>query len=707
MRWNNGMEMGVRWIAAASLILVAGYVNGSENRDQLRSEMDRLDSFLSGPHSESWKRFLLWETLEDQVAPGVTPNGDSLNQVYEKFSAQENGLELSPFARVRSALGAYVAEIAALNAEALPELAKKAAARPFHAPSPKRLARAKAHLQRSLAGLERQLRSTRHGSGWRKHLRLDQLHTALSAAKPSTDALTAAGRQFTSGHPGLELTSFASTGRDLGQYRDLLAVATTPDAANHAKALLEKLAGDLGAYAKTPTPESAAAIGQALNWLETAGHCSDVTHAARANLSRPNVLLQISHAFVSSGANRVVDDQAPVRDFILGTTISGTGHTTGDVRLEFAPNPSVWAIDLLMTASTQSRTVGRNGPAIIHSDGVTDFTSRKQILIDANGVRPLAAQTNAVTRTTTRGVSSKMGFPFGGFVKSMASRQVAKKKGQAQRIAARHAEGRINKRFDEKTDEKITNANQRFQNAYRNPLLRRGAFPGQIEFATTDDRIQMAALHGKGSQLGAPNSPPALEGEPAVAFRLHQSAVNNIGDLFAGQTASESDTRRNVKNLLGFLPDNMQAENPKPGSLVFADENPVRVTIADGALKIVVRAKKFQRGDDVFPPAKVTVTYKPEQDKAIGWKLVRQGKAEAVPPNFQPGDKLGTSELLKMRLVAKFFEKLFAPETPSKPLELKGEWKKAGKLTISRITAEDGWLTFALDVEDRVRLAKK
>ena len=45
----------------------------------------------------------------------------------------------------------------------------------------------------------------------------------------------------------------------------------------------------------------------------------------------PNLLLDVSRAFVSAAVERSVDRTEPVCDVILKTRITGTGHTVGRV----------------------------------------------------------------------------------------------------------------------------------------------------------------------------------------------------------------------------------------------------------------------------------------------------------------------------------------------------------------------------------------
>ncbi len=76
---------------------------------KVRSAMVPLDALLRRSKSgEAWKTYLEWPTLTEQAATGSKADPATLLRLYRRLDAEENGLEMPPFAAVRRAVGAYL-----------------------------------------------------------------------------------------------------------------------------------------------------------------------------------------------------------------------------------------------------------------------------------------------------------------------------------------------------------------------------------------------------------------------------------------------------------------------------------------------------------------------------------------------------------------------------------------------------------------------
>ena len=92
----------------------------------------------------------------------------------------------------------------------------------------------------------------------------------------------------------------------------------------------------------------------------------------------------------------------------------------------------------------------------------------------------------------------------------------------------------------------------------------------------------------------------------------------------------------------------------------------------------------------------VSAAYKIEKSPK-GFKAVRQGEIEVIPPDFVPGSgqQLDAQRQIIRKLLKKRFAKVFEPEFLGKGLELSGKWKAAGKLMPIQVVCRDGWLVIA------------
>ena len=96
-----------------------------------------------------------------------------------------------------------------------------------------------------------------------------------------------------------------------------------------------------------------------------------------------------------------------------------------------------------------------------------------------------------------------------------------------------------------------------------------------------------------------------------------------------------------------------------------------------------------------FRAMNVTAAYK-MQIQGAGTRLVRQGELQIVPPNFDPQKtRLSASQVALRTILQKKFGKLFEPEIVSEGLVLPGKWKRAGRLSVTHLHSDHGWLAMA------------
>jgi hypothetical protein len=75
---------------------------------KLRSALSSLESLLArSPSGKDWKAYLDWPALTAQAAAGAKADPAELTRLFGLLDAEENGLEMPPFAAVRRAVGAY------------------------------------------------------------------------------------------------------------------------------------------------------------------------------------------------------------------------------------------------------------------------------------------------------------------------------------------------------------------------------------------------------------------------------------------------------------------------------------------------------------------------------------------------------------------------------------------------------------------------
>ena len=172
---------------------------------------------------------------------------------------------------------------------------------------------------------------------------------------------------------------------------------------------------------------------------------------------------------------------------------------------------------------------------MIRSTSDTDFTAKKRVELSDEAFTATSAQADATTDMHLHSVA-KQG---GGLGKPACLEHWLEprpeSRGQAESIAADHAEGRIENRFNDELDDEVQKARKRYEDEYRRPLERRGEVPDHIRFSSGKDSIAFEVTQASHSQLGASGSPPAAPERHDVTMRLHESAVDNYSASAPGR----------------------------------------------------------------------------------------------------------------------------------------------------------------------------
>ncbi len=681
-------------VAAVSIAcLSAASVRADVSTEPARAALAKFQAWLdAGPYGTAWATYLKLAPLGPELEKGDKADAAVIDGVLKKLNSGAPGLELPQFAPLREALAALSDQLAVAQIGDLAEAAAKAEGA-FQPPTEQQVAADKAALAAAAEKLGKYL-SGANGKAWKKYLHWADLESQLKAETPDTDQLKTIAQLYMADQVGLELPVFANVGTRVEAYWNALA-ARKDDAKTQYVEQIKALADELKQYAAAPTEELSHAIGNRLGWLTSANQVATLVHAIRSKYAQPNFHARVSERLVAAGIDQPVDETAPVTDNILGTSISGTGHTVGKLSLQLIPNPNKAELETILNGTVETKTVGYNGPATIYASGATAIVGRKRIVFDENGVASYPATATANTRTQINGVAA--GRSGSGLVQRIANNRVYESKSEAEQIGAQHAAARVRKRVEAQADAQLGKTHWNYVNKVRNPLLRRREFPSLLKLSTTDNEMLVTALQANRSQLGAPTAPPAITVENDMAVQVHESAVNNLAQaLLGGVTLKEEDVQKKAVDILGKLPEQLKSEEDRdPWSITFARVRPVTVKFTDGGFQVTVRGQRYTSGEREFRAMNVTADYKIEQN-GNGAKAIRQGDLHIVPPRFVEGKtRLSTQEVTLKTLLQRKFGRLFEPEIKSEGLVLPGRWREAGRLDLKQMQSTGGWLVLA------------
>ena len=388
----------------------------------------------------------------------------------------------------------------------------------------------------------------------------------------------------------------------------------------------------------------------------------------------------------------------PVRDVILGTSIVGTGRTEGRLTFRFVPDTDRALLLAELKGVNYSRSTGYNGPAIIYTTGAAQSESHQATddrsrwiarTFDHGRRRFVDTRSPALARRAEESSAASW--------KRRPVARAAQQSGAARAIAQEKANRRLERKFETQIAGELDRAPTRHFAIASSAR----SFDARFIPTSTSARRRTACtwLACKGTRN---NWARQTRRRRLSAIRKSPCGCTSPRSItlpappWPGETVGQPELEKAAKDLLGEVPDRLK---PEPGkedwSITFADEEPISFRVADGEIVLVGRGKRYKSGSSTYPAMNFTVRYKIEQ-LGKGIKAIRQGEIEILPPGFVPGagKTLSLRHSTLRRLMSKKLEKMFEPEIiRPDPIELKGDWKKAGPLAITHLSAEEGWIS--------------
>jgi hypothetical protein len=206
-------------------------------------------------------------------------------------------------------------------------------------------------------------------------------------------------------------------------------------------------------------------------------------------------VLRISDELLDRMLAKDIDTNTPVDRCVLGTRAVGSAITKGHADVDPKPDPEEAAFRVLVTGSSNSRTVGRNGPAIIRSRTSTMWQVEKVVRFDKGKfITEPGVVRGSQTHMTPLGVGASVPGLRGMVVRRVARRRVEESRPTAERLADDFTRERVLKQVNESVDGQIAKLNSEIASRplleHLLPVLDTGA----VELYTSQNCIHLAFL---------------------------------------------------------------------------------------------------------------------------------------------------------------------------------------------------------------------
>jgi hypothetical protein len=462
--------------------------------------------------------------------------------------------------------------------------------------------------------------------------------------------------------------------------------------------------------------EDAARLSLVVQLLDQSNQVPELVSEFYNTFSRPNLVITLDGRIVQDAIARPVNRLRPVRDCILGTRIIGNGHLQGEVSGRLAPSLGRIQVDLALTGQFRSESVGYNGPVRLPSISVGAITATRSLWIGEDGVSLSNVSSTASLDSTVTSIQHPLRI-----VRRIASKQVVKKKPQADQIARERFRNQVVTDFTNQTSE----AAQRIGNGPTGgsavpgklpplsnaqvTLKRLNLSPPSRLIGSTSHNIFAQVTQRTGKQLAAISSPPS-PGTPDsgivsgdATLQVHESLIDNLAStVLGGRTMSGQQ----IDRLIGSVKDT-SISRATPGSAIepppekfeieFASLRPIIFELRDQQIRIGIRGNRFsQDGRELRSSLEITATYEPVD--VGGYKVLR--RSGTVEVDFPGSGRIGFQQVAQRRSIQKLFDDRFPETLLNQPLilpVLAMVPSLSGRVyRVSGINAQDGWLTLTV-----------
>jgi hypothetical protein len=301
------------------------------------------------------------------------------------------------------------------------------------------------------------------------------------------------------------------------------------------------------------------------------------------------------------------------------------------------------------------------------------------------------ASAYAPTVSTITGVQAR-----GPLIEAIARRRIAQQKGEADAIASQRAAVRARQQIQERVSEVAADANARYGSEFVAPLERGGLYPQAISVQTTENELVGNAVIAGPTQLGVEAAPPVIPVGGDLQVTVHESAIGNVAELLVGgKTITSDQMREELKGLPAGVELDTEGLDEEDWSVTLPRTRPIAVEFADGRATVVLRGRRFTRGDqEIRRSIDARATYEPVAGPN-GVVLRRVGEVEIVFPGAQ---NLSASDIAFKVFLQKRLERAFPAEVGADGLALPGDSPLAGRARIDEFVPQDGWLALGVSV---------
>ena len=639
---------------------------------------------------------LQYDTLESLLRQGVTAKKSdiaALRDHYIETIPDFNKKTRLSAEQVRQALEQWVQSLPSLGLKQILEQLKKQP--PAFTPiTDGQVTSTRTALDASLANLTAFLNAGEVEFDWKEQLQWSLLQEELAKETPNPARMQASLNGFYGAEVvGLESPEFTNVRTALRAFMNAVFFKNNPNSKAMYEAQIGNLITALENYTDHANNDTAWQVGRIIGWLDRAAQASEIQQQIRYHFYQPNIYVHVSQNLISAGELMEVDETEQLKMTVKGLPVVGEARLRGQISFQIAESQEKATLRVILDGTAISRNVAKKSGVTVVTRGTTTLQATKLVSFDGDGFTTEPAQAEATTKLELDSIEGPSSTH-----ESIAKTKFIKMRSQNEKDASAVAVESVTTKMDSQVLELLANVIDGYQDKVRNPLIRRGGFPVNVNSTSTQDYIRLNMLQTGRYQLASPTAPPALNKGTDVALRLHESFIRNFTEVvLGGVELTDEKLVEHMTDLGAEVPEELKTgKGKKSWAITFSSTQPISVSFRDNQLEIAIQGKQFRDGAKVINDRiRIAATYNVLKTDE-GMQLVREGDVDV---RFMGKTSLTVGQVAMKTVMSKKFNAFFKDDIVGKGgIALPGNWASAGNLILQQIVSDNGWLMLSYNL---------
>ncbi len=639
---------------------------------------------------------LKYDALESLLRQGVTAKKSDIAKLrdhYIETIPEFNKKTRLSAEQIRQALEQWVQSLPSQDLKQILEQLKKQP--PAFTPiTDAQVTNARTALDASLANMTAFLNAGEVAFDWKEQLQWGLLQEELAKEKPNPARMQASLNGFYGAEMvGLESPEFTNVRTALRAYMNATFFKNNPNSKAMYEAQIGNLITALENYTDHANNDTAWQVGRIIGWLDRAGQASEIQQQIRYHFYQPNIYVHVSQNLISAGELMEVDETEQLKMTVKGLDVVGEARLRGQISFQIAESQEKATLRVILDGTAISRNVAEKSGVTVVTRGTTTLQATKLVSFDGDGFTTEPAQAEATTKLELDSIDGPSSTH-----ESIAKSKFIKMRSQNEKDASAVAVESVTTKMDSQVLELLANVIDGYQDKVRNPLIRRGGFPVNVNSTSTQDYIRLNMLQTGRYQLASPTDPPALNKGTDVALRLHESFVRNFTEVvLGGVELTDEKLVEHMTDLGAEIPEELKTgKGKKSWAITFSNTQPISVSFRDNQLEIAIQGRQFRDGAKVInDKIRIAATYNVLKTDE-GMQLVREGDVDV---RFVGKTSLTVGQVAMKTVMSKKFNAFFKDDIVGKGgIALPGNWASAGNLILQQIVSDNGWLMLSYNL---------